>query len=96
MKISVAYATPEKQAWLQLDVENDCTVNDAISQSGILTKFPDIDLDNQKVGIFGKITKLDTALSEGDRIEIYRKIIADPKKVPRKNKVDDEDDDDDE
>ena len=96
MKISVAYATPKKQTWLQVDVGNECTVNDAISQSGILAKFPDIDLSNQKVGIFGKITKLDAVLTEGDRIEIYRKIIADPKKVPRKNNIDDEDDDDDE
>ncbi|CAG0963169.1 partial hypothetical protein, partial [Anaerolineae bacterium] len=63
--------------------------------SGILKRFPEIDLGQQKVGIFGKLVKLDLPVKEGDRIEIYRPIIADPKTVRRRRMDDDEDDDDD-
>lgn len=51
---------------------------------GILRKFPDIDLGNCKLGIFGKVAELDAALKPGDRVEIYRAITADPATVPRR------------
>lgn len=85
MQISVAYALPEKQVWLELSVPDEATVFDAITQSKILTVFPDLDLNNQKVGIFGKFCKLDTKLKDGDRVEIYRPITADPLTVPRRD-----------
>ena len=85
MQISVAYALPEKQAWLRLDVEDDATVLDAIKQSKILLQFPDLNLEKSKVGIFGKFCKLDTLLKEGDRVEIYRPITADPLTVRRRD-----------
>lgn len=85
MKVAVAYASSSKQEWLNLNVEDDCTVEDAIIESGILQRFPEINLKTQKIGIFGKMTKLQAKLSEGDRVEIYRKIV----------RVMDEDDDDD-
>jgi hypothetical protein len=84
LHIAVAYAEPHQQAWLNIEVPEGCTVRNAINASGILEKFPHIDLERQKVGIFGKVTALDAALNEGDRIEIYRAIICDPKKVPRR------------
>ena len=85
MQISVAYALPEKQIWLELSVPDDATVSDAIEQSKILSLFPEVNLDKQKVGIFGKFCKLETKLKEGDRVEIYRPITADPLTVPRRD-----------
>jgi putative ubiquitin-RnfH superfamily antitoxin RatB of RatAB toxin-antitoxin module len=93
MRVSVAYAVPDKQVWTDLQVQEGCTVLDAINQSKIMARFPDINLDQQKVGIFGKFCKLDAVVKEGDRIEIYRPIIADPKTVKRRDRDDDEDDD---
>ena len=89
MQISVAYALPEKQVWLELSVPDDATVKDAIEHSKILTLFPEVNLDEQKVGIYGKFCKLETKLKEGDRVEIYRPITADPLTVPRRDTGDD-------
>jgi putative ubiquitin-RnfH superfamily antitoxin RatB of RatAB toxin-antitoxin module len=89
MQISVAYALPEKQVWLELSVPDDATVMDALEQSKILTLFPEVNLEQQKVGIFGKFCKLQTKLKEGDRVEIYRPITADPLTVPRRDSGDD-------
>jgi putative ubiquitin-RnfH superfamily antitoxin RatB of RatAB toxin-antitoxin module len=84
MQIGVAYSEPAQQLWLRIEVPEDATVQQAIEQSGILNKFPDIDLSNCKLGIFGKVTELDAALKPGDRVEIYRAITADPATVPRR------------
>ena len=91
MKVSIAYSTSKKQLWLNLDVSDGTTVIDAIQQSGILKRYPEIDLETQKIGVFGKMTKPDIALKEGDRVEIYRPITADPKTVKRRDKDEDED-----
>jgi putative ubiquitin-RnfH superfamily antitoxin RatB of RatAB toxin-antitoxin module len=85
MNIGVAYADKFKQIWLKLEVPDDSTVHQAILQSGLLEQFPEIDLDKQKVGIFGKVTKLDAKLEEGSRIEIYRPITADPELIERRD-----------
>lgn len=84
MKIEVAYALPEQQVIIPLRVETGTTVEQAIQLSGIQEKFPEIDLQSNKTGVFGKICKLDTVLKEHDRVEIYRKLIADPKDSRRK------------
>ncbi|MET0089856.1 MAG: RnfH family protein [Candidatus Thiodiazotropha sp.] len=91
MNVGVAYADKFKQIWLKLDVPEGSTVREAIDRSGILNQFPDIDLEKQKVGIFGKLTKLDNRVNEGERIEVYREITADPELVERR---DDDDSDD--
>lgn len=83
-QVEVAYATPEKQLILVVAFKDDLTVEQAIQQSGILGRFPDIDLASNGVGIFSKPCKLDTPLRVGDRVEIYRPLIADPKEVRRK------------
>jgi len=93
MNVGVCYAEADRQVWLRLETPDGSTVEQAIRHSGILKRFPEIDLNSQKVGIFGKLVKLDATVKEGDRIEIYRAIIADPKTV-RRRRVDDEDDDD--
>ena len=79
--VGVAYALADKQVVLLLDVAADATVADVITQSGILEQFPEIDLGKNKVGIFGKLGKLTDTLHAGDRVEIYRPLIADPKQV---------------
>ncbi len=84
MLISVVYAKPGKQLWVHLDLDEGVTALYAIARSGILGKCPEIDLDLQKVGIYGKLCNLDTVLRDGDRVEIYRKITADPKTVKRR------------
>jgi putative ubiquitin-RnfH superfamily antitoxin RatB of RatAB toxin-antitoxin module len=88
VNIGVAYADKFKQVWLKLEVPDDSTVREAIEISGMLEQFPEIDLDKQKVGIFGKITKLDARLEEGVRVEIYREITADPELVERRDQED--------
>lgn len=81
--VEVAYALPKQQVLIQLDVPFGTTVESAILHSGLLAKFPDIDLARDKVGIFSKIVTLDTLLRDRDRIEIYRPLIADPKEIRR-------------
>lgn len=83
LHIEVAYALPKQQVLLQLDVPPGTTVEAAIQQSGVLEKFPEIDLAQNKVGIFSKVVALDTPLRDRDRIEIYRPLIADPKEIRR-------------
>ena len=85
MQIGVAYSEPGQQIWLNIEVPDTSTVNEAIERSGILKQFPQIDLATQKVGVFGRLVKLDSALKPGDRVEIYRGIIADPETVPRRD-----------
>lgn len=86
MKVGIAYALPQRQAWLDIEVPEGTTIQQAIERSGILKQFPDINLEENKVGVFGKLSKLDAVLTDGDRVEIYRPIICDPKTVPRKAK----------
>lgn len=85
MNVGVAYTEPEDQLWIRLEVPDGSTVLDAIERSGLLARFPHIDLGIQKVGIFGKITTLDAPLQEGDRVEVYRPIVADPALVHRRD-----------
>lgn len=82
--IEVIYALPEEQQLITLDVEQGTTVEQAIKLSGVLEKYTEIDLDKNKVGIFGKVCKKDEVLRDKDRIEIYRPLIADPKESRRK------------
>ena len=86
MKVGIAYALPYRQAWFDIELPDGATIKDAIERSGILDQFPEIDLEKNKVGVFGKAGKLDTVLSDGDRVEIYRPLICDPKTVHRKAK----------
>lgn len=81
--VEVAYALPDEQVILSLEVANNCTVEDVINRSGILETYPQINLETDKVGIFGKMCKLNASLRNNDRIEIYRKLIADPKESRR-------------
>lgn len=91
MQIAVAYSELSNQVWLRIELPEHATVEQAINRSGILRLFPAIDLNTQKVGVHGKLVKLDATLKPGDRVEIYRPIIADPKTVPRRRREGDGD-----
>ena len=82
--IEVAYAKAEKQCLLKLAVAPGTTVEAAIRQSGMLERFPEIDLGSAKVGIWNRVVRLDQPLAGGDRVEIYRPLIADPKEVRKR------------
>jgi len=84
MNVGVCYAEAERQTWLRLEVPEGSTVQQVLDLSGVLQQYPHIDLVSQKVGIFGKLTKLDAPVKEGDRVEIYRQITADPQQVQRR------------
>lgn len=84
LAVEVAYAKPEQQMIIPLQVKPGTTLVEAIRLSGILEYFPEIDLDASKFGIFSKISKADTVLREKDRVEIYRPLIADPKESRRR------------
>lgn len=83
INVEVAYALPEKQLIRKVNVDAGTTLGAAIVQSGIMMDFPELELEDAKVGIFGKVATMTTVLSEGDRVEIYRPLIADPKEVRR-------------
>jgi uncharacterized protein len=79
LQVSVAYVGLANQALRPLEVRTGTSVREAIEQCGLLDQFTEIDLDTNKVGIFGRLAKLEQVVEEGDRIEIYRPLIADPK-----------------
>jgi hypothetical protein len=83
INIEVAYALPDQQLIVSFTTEPGTTAEQAIAASGLLQKFPEINLAESKIGIFGKMVKPDTVLRELDRVEIYRPLIADPKEVRR-------------
>jgi putative ubiquitin-RnfH superfamily antitoxin RatB of RatAB toxin-antitoxin module len=84
IRVAVAYALPERQVVLKLEVAADATIETVIRASGILEQFPEIDPGKNKVGVYGKLGKLTDTLHDGDRVEIYRPLIADPKAVRKK------------
>lgn len=82
--VEVAYALPQHQELVRLGLPEGATVRDAILASGLLARYPDIDLDGRnKLGIFARLVSLDTVLRDHDRVEICRPLIADPKVVRR-------------
>ena len=84
INIEVVYALRDEQWLCKQSVPAETTVTDAIRLSGILDKYPEINLAVNKVGIFGKLVKPDTLLRAKDRIEIYRPLQADPKEARKK------------
>ena len=84
MKIEVIYALPERQELVTLDLPENSTAQQAVEASGLLQKYPDIELGGRnKLGVYAKLVKADTVLRDRDRVEIYRPLIADPKEVRR-------------
>lgn len=82
--VEVVYALPEKQELIRLKLMAGTTAGQAIVASGLLDKYPEIDLDRNRIGIYGKLANLDAVVRDSDRVEIYRPLIADPKQARRK------------
>jgi len=79
--VEVAYALPDKQAIVPLQLPEGVTAMEAVRQSGIERQFEGLEPEHARLGIFGKVVGPQTALRDGDRVEIYRPLIADPKEV---------------
>jgi len=84
LKVAVAYVGPETQVLRPMEVVPGTTVQGAIEGSGVLDQCPEIDLQRYRVGIYGKLAALEQPLEDGDRVEIYRPLIADPKETRKR------------
>ena len=84
IKVKVVYARPLQSWSITVNLAAGSTLHQAIRSSGILEQCKEIDLARNRVGIFGKLRELDTEVREGDRVEIYRSLRADPKEARRK------------
>lgn len=83
VRVEVAYALRHRQALIAVEMEEGGTVEEAIRRSGVLTEFPGIDLPRAKVGLFGRRVALGALVRDGDRVEIYRPLVAEPKQARR-------------
>lgn len=83
IEVEVAYARPERQLILTVEVPAGTTAIEAARLSGIEEQFPEIDLDANRMGVFGKLCKPGRVLNPGDRVEIYRPLLADPRAARR-------------
>jgi putative ubiquitin-RnfH superfamily antitoxin RatB of RatAB toxin-antitoxin module len=83
LRVEVAYALPDRQSLIALDIDAGCSALDAVRQSGITQQFPDLDIENATLGVWGRILKdpASIKLRDGDRVEIYRPLLIDPKVV---------------
>jgi uncharacterized protein len=81
IQLEITYAKPDRQEIISLKLPEGSTIQQAIEASGLLQRHPEIDLAKAKVGIYGKLSRMDTVVRERDRVEIYRPLIADPKEV---------------
>ena len=83
LSIEVVAALPDRQWLVELDVPSGTTAWEAVQQSGLAERVPDYPIDRQRMGIFGRLCRADQVLSDGDRVELYRPLKADPKEVRR-------------
>jgi putative ubiquitin-RnfH superfamily antitoxin RatB of RatAB toxin-antitoxin module len=83
IRVEVAYARPQEQLILEIEVPAGTTAAEAVRRSGILQRFAEIDLDSSRLGIFSRPVAAEEPLQDGDRVEIYRPLLADPKQVRR-------------
>jgi uncharacterized protein len=84
LSIEVVCATPAEQVLIALEVPSGTTAGEAVERSGILRRFPDLDRARLELGVFGRVAPATTVLGDGDRVEIYRPLEADPKQARRR------------
>lgn len=84
IRVTVAFATPERQEVVEIEVREGATVSEAFAGSGLAARFPEIDFSSARVGIWSRPCAPDTVVREGDRVEAYRELAADPKEMRRK------------
>lgn len=87
LDIEVAFANPDEQLIIPVQLAEGSSVQQAINQSGILERYPEIDLSVMKVGVFGKICALEKIVEAGDRVEIYRPLLQNPMEARRNRAV---------
>ena len=87
MNVSVAFARHSSQFWVKMEVPESASVREVIELSGVLQHFPEIDLEENKVGIFGAITTLSARVKDGDRVEIYRPIYPEAELLDRRSEA---------
>lgn len=87
LHVDVVYVKPNTQVVIGLKLPRGTTVAEAIRRSELLVRFPEIDLEKHGVGIFGEEVGLSDPLRDGDRVEIYRPLLADPKAMRRERAV---------
>ena len=83
MKIQITYINSQSEYLLDMQVSEKTSVREAIAQSGVLSRFPEISIEHNRVGVYGEIVELDHVLDEGDRVEIYRPLLMDPMEARR-------------
>ncbi len=81
IQVQVVYALPQRQELVTVKLPEGASLQQAVEASGLMAKYPEIDLAKGKFGIFAKLSKVDTVVRDKDRVEIYRPLIADPKEV---------------
>ncbi len=83
LRVEVVYATAREQVVVALTVPPGLRVRDVVGQSGVLERFPELQLLRTPVGIFGRLADWDDPVHDGDRIELYRPLLIDPKEARR-------------
>ncbi len=83
LTIEVVAALPERQSLVELEISEGTTAWDAVQRSGLMERLPEFPFDRQRIGIFGRACRPDQPLRDGDRVELYRPLKADPKEVRR-------------
>ncbi len=84
IRVQVCHALPDSAFVAELTLPAGATLRQAVDASGLLQRHPGIDLDAQKLGVFGKVKPADAPLRDGDRVEVYRPLQADPKETRRR------------
>lgn len=84
MQVEVAYARPDRQRLVRVELAAGATARDAVRASGLVDEFPEIDIERAPLGVFGRACSGETVLRAGDRVEIYRPLQIDPKEARRK------------
>ncbi len=84
LEIEIVYGLADRQVLKSMTVVEGTTVREAALQSGLEVEFTELDLQQAPLGIFGKVVKDETVLRDGDRIEVYRPLLIDPKEARRK------------
>jgi putative ubiquitin-RnfH superfamily antitoxin RatB of RatAB toxin-antitoxin module len=83
--VELVYALPDEQSVVELTLEPGVTAAEAIRRSGLLEQYPEIDLQSARIGIHGRVVQRDTVLADGDRVEIYRPLVTEPKQARRRS-----------
>jgi putative ubiquitin-RnfH superfamily antitoxin RatB of RatAB toxin-antitoxin module len=83
IRVSVAVALPGRQEVIEVELCVDATVQDAIVAAGLAERFPGLDAAKLKVGVWSRVARRSTVLRDGDRVELYRALVADPKEARR-------------